>query len=129
MSKKLSPHFSEDEFRCKCCQSLPPGGIAVELIGALENLRAILGNEPIHILSGYRCASHNKKVGGAKNSQHVLGRAADIEIDSAYPYTVAEAAETIPEFADGGIGRYETFTHVDVRGCYGQRKARWSKLK
>lgn len=33
---------------------------------------------PIKISSGYRCPVLNKKVGGVKNSQHVLGEAADL---------------------------------------------------
>ena len=32
------------------------------------------------ITSGYRTASHNTKVGGSRSSQHLLGRAADIQV-------------------------------------------------
>jgi len=35
--------------------------------------------QPIVITSGYRCPALNKAVGGVKNSQHVLGQAADIK--------------------------------------------------
>jgi uncharacterized protein YcbK (DUF882 family) len=44
--------------------------------------------------------------------------AADIQVSVA-PAAVANAAETI--FGDGGLGRYSSFTHVDVRGYH----ARW----
>lgn len=47
----------------------------------LEPLRARL-NEPIRITSGYRCEKLNKVIGGAKNSQHVLGQAVDFTVDS-----------------------------------------------
>jgi len=42
----------------------------------LEPIRKELG-VPIRILSGYRCPTVNKLVGGAVNSQHMLGQAAD----------------------------------------------------
>jgi hypothetical protein len=46
----------------------------------LEPLRVAM-NEPIKIGSGFRCASLNKEVGGAWNSQHTKGQAADLCID------------------------------------------------
>jgi len=36
---------------------------------------------PIYISSGYRSAALNKKIGGAKNSQHLTGEAMDIDMD------------------------------------------------
>jgi len=112
-------HFKSSEFKCKCCGKLPSGGISQDLMNKLEVLRSKLGNRKITIVSGYRCPSHNKAVGGAKNSQHLYGRAADIIVEGVAPSTVANAAESI--FSNGGLGRYKTFTHVDVRGY----KARW----
>ena len=48
----------------------------------LEPLRAALrekyGNVVINVTSGYRCQRLNKHIGGARNSQHQTGRAADI---------------------------------------------------
>ena len=35
---------------------------------------------PIKISSGYRCSELNKKIGGVRNSQHVLGEAADLVV-------------------------------------------------
>ena len=46
----------------------------------LEPLRVAM-NEPIKIGSGFRCAALNKAVGGAWNSQHTKGQAADLCID------------------------------------------------
>ncbi len=46
-------------------------------MAGLERLRAYLGF-PIKIRSGYRCVKLNDLVGGAKNSQHLDGAAADI---------------------------------------------------
>ena len=44
----------------------------------LDPLRAAWGR-PIVVNSGYRCPALNTAVGGATNSQHTLGEAADIE--------------------------------------------------
>lgn len=37
-------------------------------------------NNPIKILSGFRCPVLNRALGGAPTSQHILGEAADIEV-------------------------------------------------
>lgn len=44
----------------------------------LDQIRALLGNRPIHVNSGYRCSELNAAIGGAKTSAHMEGRAADI---------------------------------------------------
>jgi hypothetical protein len=36
---------------------------------------------PIHVSSGYRSAALNKRIGGAKTSDHLLGKAIDIDQD------------------------------------------------
>jgi uncharacterized protein YcbK (DUF882 family) len=45
----------------------------------LEYIRVRFG-KPITVNSGYRGPALNKAIGGAKNSQHMTGQAADIEI-------------------------------------------------
>lgn len=45
----------------------------------LQPLRNNLGC-PIVITSGFRCAVLNKRVGGASNSQHLYGQAADLVV-------------------------------------------------
>lgn len=49
--------------------------LAVEV---LQPIRDAWG-KPIVVTSGYRCPKLNACVGGVKNSQHVLGQAADIK--------------------------------------------------
>ena len=115
----IGPHFKYKEFRCKCCGKLPDQGIDPNLILKLEFLRMTLGDKQIIIRSGYRCPNHNKQVDGAPKSQHLYGRAADIIVKGVKPSDVAKAAELV--LYDGGLGRYEYFTHVDSRGS----KARW----
>ena len=117
---KLSEHFDETEFACKNCKQLPEHGMDGELIQLLEAIREKTG--PITVVSGYRCPAHNKAVGGARSSQHMLGTAADIQILGFTPRQVASVAQQLMP-VKGGIGIYPTFTHVDVR----RNKARWPK--
>lgn len=108
----MSEHFSKDEFKCKCgC-----GGLKVDLnlIVLLEKLRAEVG-QPIHVSSGYRCPKHNAAVGGATNSYHMKGMAADITIPNHSPSDIARLARKL---GFGGIGTYihggNYFCHVDT---------------
>lgn len=81
----LSPHFTLDELtasqtaaRRAIDNSAPP--YVVEnlrrLAQLLEQVRTKLG-VPLIISSGYRSPALNAAVGGAKNSQHLVGEAAD----------------------------------------------------
>jgi len=107
--RRLSPHFTEAEFACRCCGLVR---VNIRLVHLLEQLRRQLGGQPVLVSSAYRCAAYNRMVGGAKQSQHLLGNAADIAVTGVAPPDVAAAAEKVG-FA--GLGRYSGFTHVDVR--------------
>ena len=48
----------------------------VHLCAFLDNIREVFG--PTTMTSGFRNSYYNKKAGGASNSQHLLGEAADI---------------------------------------------------
>lgn len=48
------------------------------LAQSLELVRIVLGNNPIHVNSGYRSPTVNRLVGGAPDSAHMYGLAADI---------------------------------------------------
>jgi uncharacterized protein YcbK (DUF882 family) len=71
----LSAHFSRYEFDCHDGARADPHP---DLIAALERLRSICGDRPLHIVSGYRSPAWNRRVGGARASQHLLNRAADL---------------------------------------------------
>ena len=65
------------------------------------------------------------KWGGVQHSEHLLGMAADIAIPGASLQRMYELALEVPQFAEGGIGVYDTnFLHVDVR----ERRARWARV-
>jgi uncharacterized protein YcbK (DUF882 family) len=126
---KITKNFNLSEFQCKCGCEMPYNveKNIIELADNLQILRDYL-NKPINPTNGFRCITHNKNVGGVKNSQHILGKAADIKVKDTTPEEVANAIEhlmEIGEFKMGGVGRYNTFTHVDIRGS----KARWNKTK
>lgn len=63
----------------------PSEEIKQNLVKLVENvldpLRAWYG-KPIYVNSGYRCEALNKAVGGASNSHHKFGQAADIDVHS-----------------------------------------------
>jgi Uncharacterized protein conserved in bacteria len=111
----LSKNFNRYEFICKgenCCGGSAP--ISLYLIAALEDFRLLVG-KPVHILSGFRCITHNRNVDGATLSHHCLGEAADIIVDEFTPLQLVNVALKIPRFYSGGIGIYSTFVHLDVR--------------
>ena len=96
---------------------------AQRLAKNLQVLRNYLGKS-IHINSGYRTLAHNISVNGAKESQHLLAKAADITIKGMNPSEVYCAVETLiaeGKMQQGGLGLYSTFVHYDVR----DKKARW----
>lgn len=117
----LSEHFKKKEFACKCgCGlGLKDGDVDPKLVEALEDVRTHFG-KPVVINSGLRCEAHNKKEGGAKASQHLLGTAADIRIAGVSPNDVY-AYLNEKYTTKYGVGKYRTFTHIDVRS----NKARW----
>ena len=77
-------NFTLHEFKCKCGQCCIPAeakdNIMVLVDRVLDPARQKLGR-PIHVNSGYRCEAHNRQVGGAPNSQHTKGEAADLCCD------------------------------------------------
>lgn len=120
----FSPNFTKAELRCKCgkCKPIPAVDIELEKTAwTLEVLREMAGGRSVIVHSGARCHAHNAAVGGAENSQHLYGVAADVTIRGMPPSLVARIAETIPTYKNGGIGRYTDFTHVDRR----KGPARW----
>ena len=79
---KLENNFSLSEFRCRDGSDVPEELMDnVRLLAEnLQVLRDYIGR-PVKIISGYRSPDYNKKIGGAKRSQHMLAKAADIKIE------------------------------------------------
>jgi len=123
----LTKNFKLEEFECKC-GCVMPQFVKPNILELAENLQ-ILRDEVgrIDLTNAYRCKEHNADVGGSINSQHLVGKAADIKSKNLKPSELAEHVDdmmNIETFKLGGIGLYNTFTHVDIRGY----RARWSKI-
>ena len=129
---KLTDNFSKSEFNCKCGCEMPNDVLDnIKLLAVqLQTIREYVG-QPIKINSAYRCKLHNSIIGGVKTSQHILGKASDITINTFTPDEVVDVIENLlvnemlGSFYIGGLGRYNTFTHLDIRDY----KARWDNRK
>jgi hypothetical protein len=107
----LSPHFTMAELtRSATADSLgidntPDPDSAdnlAELAQCLELVRSICGDNPVLISSGYRSPPVNQAVGGATNSAHLFGLAADFTIP-AFGDVLAICREVEPHMATLGI--------------------------
>lgn len=121
----LTKNFELSEFQSKDGAPFPS-----EVVENLKKLAAQLqvlrdhANSPVRVNSGYRSPAHNKRVGGSPNSQHMYGKAGDITVDGMTPAQVhATITDLIKagKMKDGGLGRYSSFTHYDIR----EVRARW----
>ena len=125
MSEKITENFSLSEFRCKDGTDVPEDLMenVTLLCENLQVFRDYIG-KPVRVISGYRSPKYNRRIGGARRSQHMQAKAADIKVKGMKPSEVKEIiVQLIKEgkMMKGGIGLYTTFTHYDVRG----RNARW----
>jgi zinc D-Ala-D-Ala carboxypeptidase len=83
MTTWLSAHFSLEEMIATQQRGLdnrPTPAVLKRLKATarvLEEVRALLGNAPMLITSGYRSPAVNRAVGGSATSAHMRGEAAD----------------------------------------------------
>lgn len=118
---QITSHFDLEEFHCRDGTPYPKEWIKSRLLSLckqLEIIREHFGNKPMVISSGYRTNSYNRKINGARRSQHLLGKAADFKVKGLSPRKVAlEIRELIRQnnLSITGLGSYKTFTHVDIR--------------
>ena len=99
---------------------------AVKLIDVLEWVREYEVRTPILVNSWYRDPDYNYAIGGVARSMHLTCGAADIVKVGYEPYQVAAMLEAHPLSDQFGIGNYNTFTHIDIRGMIGRNApARW----
>lgn len=88
---RITDHFSLEEFyfsitaENKKIDNTPKPETVTNIVALVENVLEpvrVKFARPIMVNSGYRCTRLNNAVGGAKNSQHLNGKAADITTGS-----------------------------------------------
>lgn len=110
---QLTKHFHLREFLHNGSdEGLTPGIVdnLRKLANELEDVRKLLGDRPMTITSGYRSPAHNRKVGGAPQSFHLRGLAADFVVQGLTPQKVQEILKEWP----GGMELAPTWTHLDL---------------
>lgn len=108
--KNISANFKVKEFKCKDgSDTIICDDTFVAL--KLQAIRYHFG-KPVTINSAYRTPTYNSKVGGAKNSYHMQGRAFDIVVKDVPLDEVCKYAESLGVL---GIIRYNNFVHLDSR--------------
>ena len=132
MPGDVSPHFSRHEFDLPDEKARKRGLDAgaeypaewIEsrlkpLCAALEIIRAEFGGKPVRVISGYRPLPYNRALGSKDDSQHIQGRAADFQIAGVAPGLIYRRVLALYDKSAidiGGVGVYDSFVHVDVRG-------------
>ena len=102
--------FKKSEFACKCTQC-DGGTMDATFIANLTRARK-LAKVAFAISSGYRCATHNVRVGGSADSSHLRGLAADVKVTSSHHRFVIVEALLQSGFTRLGVA--ESFIHVDL---------------
>tara|TARA_R110000824_G_scaffold322689_2_gene509639 strand:+ start:330 stop:746 length:417 start_codon:yes stop_codon:yes gene_type:complete len=125
MSSQLSKNFKKSEFKCRDGTAVPEE-LMQNLKELVDNLQIIRGyiKRPMHIISGYRTPKYNRRISGARKSQHMKAKAADIVVRGLKPKELREIIiDLIKEgkIKKGGVGLYRSFVHYDTRGF----NARW----
>jgi len=156
---RLMPHFTLRQFICRQDGAYPKYVVLDErLLIKLEVLLARVNLEgfachTLSVSSGYRTPYYNQRLGNAKYSLHMWGRAADIFVDGNGDHkmddlnrdgknnmsdvrrliAMVEQLDEEPRHHDkiGGLGLYDRtekhgpFVHIDVRG----ERARWERKR
>lgn len=85
----------------------------VRLCQTLEGVRALVG-APVMISSGYRCPALNEWIGGAPNSAHVLGLAADFTVSGLTPRQTVELLDESGLVFDQLILEFDRWVHLGL---------------
>jgi uncharacterized protein YcbK (DUF882 family) len=119
---RLSVDFKVDEFACN--DGSDEILVDSNLVTLLQSIREHFKRSVV-LNSGYRTVGYNRRIGGASNSFHTKGMAADFNVAGYSPQSVRRIIESkVVKGVDPekiGLGSYENFTHIDCRGY----KSRW----
>lgn len=110
-------HFTPAEFDCPAVKNSGAKYMDETFVKKLDTLRGLL-RVPLVVSSGYRSPGYNKKIGGAPESRHLKGKAADIAIAGEDAYKLLGLAFTLG-FTGIGINQKgpwnKRFIHLDMR--------------
>ena len=115
-----SKHLTWNELACKDGTPYPEEwrlNRAIQLAEIFEEIRFTCSGKSIKVLSAYRTPEWNHKIGGARHSQHMEGRALDLKSPDnmsliAFYHIIKELASVM---SIKGLGKYKTFVHIDIR--------------
>jgi hypothetical protein len=124
----ITQNFTVKEFTRKCEDSFPVR-LQPNLRKLSQDLQAIRDHvqRPILIISGYRSFRCNARVKGAKNSQHMDAKAADIVVKGMAHRDLRRVILKLiheKKISEGGVGLYRTHVHYDIRGS----RSRWHNV-
>ena len=139
LARQIGKYWKSSEFECSC--GCGKDEIHPAIIDLADKVRGHLG-VPMQCNSGVRCADRNKAVGGRPNSMHLpkgilrQGHAADLtfsapalrdRINLLRLYVLLESHGR--KHGNLGLGLYDSFIHVDVRGQLGLNSGRWNEFE
>jgi zinc D-Ala-D-Ala carboxypeptidase len=119
-------HFNWSEFYDQAAGNFNGGKVSAAAVKEnarramykLEALRKKLGDKPVTVTSGFRSIAHNADIGGASDSMHLYGTAADLLVSGVSNKTIYQKAETC---GFSGLETYNTdHQHVDSRADLGR---------
>ena len=96
--------------KMKCPDGKP---LPVPLRRLLENAGIVFGR-PVTVTSAYRSPAHNRRVGGARRSQHMACRAVDYKVAGVAPQRLFDWTKRQPGIRGVGIYRMASI-HADTR--------------
>ena len=104
-------YFDIEDFYCNCEREHDEEFVDPKLVSFLDIARDYAGI-PFVITSGYRCAEHNRDIGGVSDSAHLKGKAADIKVEGSRSRFLI--LRSLIRVGFKRIGVYDTYIHVDI---------------
>jgi len=87
-------------------------GVNEEVTSRFNELQQFVG--PLKVISGFRSPSYNRRVGGARKSQHTSGNAIDIDVRHLSIEQRQELIKNASALGYKGIGVYANSIHLDM---------------